>query len=96
MDKRTRGMIESELDDLIKDVRETVSTVDWVRQEIPLSSFRDLVLGYVIGSLETFAIAIRKIVSKEGGSAEDYMTIKTMLKRRLPELIGEIERELGR
>ena len=89
-----RGYIESRLDKYIK--AEMVSDVEWVRQEIPVSSTRDLALGYAIGTLYMTSATTAMIGSKDSKLLdEDDEIIITMIKRRLPEIIERIERELN-
>lgn len=95
MDEKTRGFIESVMDELIQEAPITPS-IKWVRQEMPVSSLKDLMLGYAIGSLETLAIVSIRMRMRNVLSEEDGRTIIEMLKRRLPEIVGKIERELGR
>ena len=94
MDKKTRGYLESVMDEIIQE--EVFPSVEWVQQEMPISSVRDLTLGYVIGLLETLAIVSVRIRTRAVLSKEDNRIIKTMLKRRLPEIIEKIERERNR
>ena len=95
MDEKTRGFLESVMDELIQEMPITPS-IKWVRQEMPISSLGDLMLGYAIGSLETLAIVSIRVRMRNVLSEENGKTIIEMLKRRLPEIIGKIERELGR
>lgn len=94
MDKTMRGYIESAIDELIEETQ-IIPSIDWVQQEIPISSFRDVVTGYAIGTLETMAVACIRIRTGKL-SEEEKTTIRGMLKRRLPEIMQKIERELGK
>lgn len=93
MDKTFRGYIESEIDRMVRE--EIVKDVKWVQEEIPISSLRDLALGYMIGLL-------RGVVVLSGARATDKeykeldKTAHAIIKRRLPEIIEKIERELNR
>ena len=95
-----RGFLESILDDALQEKEEEgfVAGIEWVQQEIPISSLRELVLGYVIGALEAICYAVatvrKRLSKKEEKEAEE--TIRTMIKRRLPEIMEIIESELGR
>ena len=93
LDERARGYLESAIDELIQQT-EIIPSIQWVQQELPISSLRDLVLGYAIGSLETLLRGVVKL-SRGGCSEEDLRTIDGMLKRRLPEIVEKIERELN-
>jgi hypothetical protein len=96
LDARTRGYIESMIDDITErgNVRDIL---EWVEQEVPLSSFRDLALGYLIGGVTTGA-SIMLSVGKLGIaiSDEDKYEIRAIIKRRLPEFIQKITNELNK
>jgi len=93
LDEETRGYIESRLDQYLQ--TETVVDVEWVQNEIPISSLRDLALGHVIALMIAFAINSLMFRTQEKPSKEDLEAIRMMVKRRLPELAENIERELG-
>lgn len=93
MNKETRGNIEKLFGTIPPNV---VSGIRWVESEIPISSMRDLTLGYVIGSLKSLATA--SVTFSEGKicSEEDDNEINSILRRRLPEFVSIIERDLHR
>ena len=105
--KETRGSIESLLDHALKEEEEILPEVEWVRQEIPLSSFRDFTVGYILGTLKVLAeippslpsiVKLRSFswtAHKERDQKIDAL-INKILRRRLPEIVEKIERELGR
>ena len=88
-----RGYIESEIDRMVQE--EIVGDVEWVQEETPISSLRDLALGYMIGLL-------RGLISMIGAAktTEDYEEVEriahSIVKRRLPDIIKRIEKELNR
>ena len=93
MNEATRGYIESVIDEIME--HELLSSVDWVADEIPISSLRDLLLGYAIGSLDAALIGIVSQRTRSKVSDEDMEAIMTILKRRLPEIIEKINIELN-
>lgn len=93
MDERFRGYIESEIDRMVQE--EIVEDVEWVQEEIPVSSLRDLALGYMIGLLRGVVVMVAAARTEvEYNEAEK--TARAIIKRRLPEIIEKIERELHR
>ena len=99
MDEKTRGFIESMMDEGMSTVEDAFAEVGWVRQEIPISSLRDLVIGYAIGVLRSGGVLMATIKPKHISNKE-YKEIEKkideIIRRRLPELIEKIERELHR
>ena len=97
MEDETRGFIESTVDEILGE--EVVPEIEWIREEIPISSFRDILLGYLIGLLSAtstlFAYLRPKRISREKEEKIDE-TIRTMIKRRLPEIVEKINKELNR
>ena len=94
MDERVRGYIESMFDRGMK--REFASAIGWIEQEMPISSLRDLILGYVLGTFRTLAIGAVTTLTQQEVSDEDSDAIRTILKRRLPEIVEKTEKELHR
>ena len=72
------------------------SSVEWIEQEMPISSLRDFILGYVISGFRALATGAVMALTGQAVSDEDTDVIRTMLKRRLPEIVEKIERELRR
>lgn len=97
LDKKTRGFIESSLNEIFSDEK-IVGDVEWVQEEMPISSLRDLALGYAIGVSKALGMTIAQVKphasEKELKEAEEI--VDGIIKRRLPEFIKKIERELGR
>ena len=98
MDERTRGYMEAVMDELLEDEK-IVEEVTWVQEEIPVSSLRDLSIGYAIGALKAFGWSVNLVRprgKKRASGKEIEKTIITLIKRRLPEILRIIERELHR
>ena len=96
MDEKTRGYIESRLDRFAN--LEMVTAIKWVQGELPISSLRDLAIGYFIGGAEAIAYILATMGTrrtKDDVSDEDSDAIITMIKRRLPEIVEKVNRELN-
>jgi hypothetical protein len=94
LDKETRGYIEGVLDGFLQ--TKMVTDIEWIQNEIPISSLRDLAVGHAVTLMTAFAINIIMLKTREKPSKDDQEAIRIMVKRRLPELVGNIERDLGR
>ena len=97
MDDATRGYIEQSIDYIL--AGEVLRDVEWIRHEIPISSMPDLLIGFIVGSIDTFASGIcvmakRPYTKKQ--KEKDDKEIEALVKRRLPEIVEKIERELHR
>ena len=93
MDEKTRGFIEKGIDHIIQE--EVFRYVEWIRHEIPISKLGEVMIGYLVGTIEAFAEACLVMAKIEVTEKEDE-EIRTIIKRRLPEIVEKIERELGR
>lgn len=97
MDEKIRGFIESSLDEIFSDEK-IVGDVEWIREEMSISSLRDLALGYAVGVSKALGMTIAQVKpfasEKELKEAEE--TVDKIIKRRLPQIIKKIERELNR
>ena len=86
------------MDKMIKE--EIVGDVGWVPEEIPISSLAELALGYTIGMLRAGAWAVVQLASPRGLSEareeQEEKVIRAMIKRRLPEIMKKINKELNR
>lgn len=93
MKEETRGYVETGIDILL-DV-EIVEATRWLTEEIPHTSLKDLAVGYVVGAAffkgQSMALAMQGNITNE-----DKAQIVTIVKRRLPEILQKIERELHR
>lgn len=98
LDDKTRGFIESIMDETLQG--EALVDIDWVEEEVPISSLRDLALGHVIGVLDSIGWAAITFFPPHELSAaekkEGQEIIRALVRRRLPEIIEKIERELHR
>lgn len=94
MDERARGFIEKMIDDMVEK-GDLVGVLGWIEEETPISSFRDLALGYMIGGVMAIAPAL-VFLWGERFTDEDKLEMREIIRRRLPEFIQRIERELGR
>lgn len=93
MDEEVRGFIEKAMDKMMQ--YEFINTVKWVEQEVPIKSLKDLTLGYIIGGAITLASTLSAIGEWRTMTDEDKIEIYAMVKRRLPEIMEKITRELG-
>ena len=105
--RKTRGLIESLLDEALREEAEILPAIEWVREEIPIPSVRDFALGYTVGALKTLGEAIHALPPTIDLKDFSWRTrtekerkfdaiINTILRRRLPEILEKINRELGR
>lgn len=95
MDEMTRSYIESSMDQVLRKSA-SLPSIEWVKDEVPISSLRDLAIGNDIGQLTALAVTTIRLATAYRFSIEDYETIREMVKQRLPKIIEKIERELGR
>lgn len=91
-----RGYIESFIDGFLEVVRIS-KRIEWVLEEIPISSVKDLMLGYTIGVLQATNESITMQHPKfNSEKILDYKKdIVGIIKRRIPEISDIIERELN-
>lgn len=102
MDRETRGLIENQVDEMIRtlDINDITS---WIVEEHLITSDKDLALGYVLGSLVRYAHTVmvfhksrdkskkRIIITKK-----DITEIREILKRRIIDITDIIERQSNR
>lgn len=95
LDDETRGFLEKNIDKFFKG--NVLPHVEWLEVEHPISSMHDLALGYFVGTLTTLMTALTAI-SKQTDKEfkEDQKAIRTMVRRRLPEILEKIGIELNR
>lgn len=96
MDEAVRGYIEKQIDNAMRE--EVFQYVEWVQNEIPISSLRDSMIGYLVGALQVLAESSALFVMRRRGrtTEEEDREIRLIIKRRLPEIVEKIERELNR
>ncbi|MBZ9572390.1 hypothetical protein KJA15_03605 [Patescibacteria group bacterium] len=68
----------------------------WVEKQTPITSIRDIVLGYVIGEAFARSDALVILTERKDPTEKDIVDILGMIKRRLPDIIKNIETELNR
>ena len=95
MDEMTRSYIESSMDRVLRKSA-SLPSIEWVKDEVSISSLRDLAIGNDIGQLTALAVTTIRLATGYRFSIEDYKTIREMVKQRLPKIVEKIERELGR
>lgn len=97
MDRKTIDFVESYLDEVFSDDK-IAGDVEWVHEEVPISSLRDFALGYAVGVSKALGMTIAQV--KHLGSEEEAkkaeVIVDGIIKRRLPEFVKKIERELGK
>ena len=93
MDNRSRGGIEKAIDGLMG--TKITYDIGWIEKEFPVKSMKDVALGYAVGAI--MAMAVEEIAIRENRSStdEDFNEVKTIIRRRLPELLDKINRELN-
>lgn len=79
------------MDELLE--QEIFSDVEWISQEIPISSSKELAIGYMVGILRSVGITLSG-TSKSGTYEEYDETVWSIIKRRLPEIVDKINKEL--
>lgn len=94
LDEQTRALIESQIDGSMKEpIR---PEIEWASKELSISSLRDFALGYLIGVTGVLAMSIAAARSKPEDKFEDTnKAIQEIVKRRLPEIVEKINRELS-
>lgn len=91
MDKKTRGFIEKTIDDITK-IDFVEEGLSWILEDVPIYSVKDLALGWAVGAIHTFALTeIGRTIRDE-----EENEIRNMIRRRLPEILDKINRELNR
>ena len=72
------------------------STVNWVKEEMPIKSMREVAIGFMIGAIKLSVLAICSVDGTERKDSQELEeTIKGIMKRRLPEIVKKIDSELG-
>jgi hypothetical protein len=91
LDEKVRSIIEREFDNLMKS--NIVPSIRWFTQEVPHSSVRDIALGYVMGSIESYGRTVHELVMREPIERDE---LESIIRRRLAETREKINRELHR
>ena len=92
MDDETRGFIEKVIDGALE--TDLLGAVDWIRKEIPLSSVKDLTFGFQVGLIYGNCMGFISLASHGHTTAEDLLSLEAMLKRRFPELLEKIKKQM--
>lgn len=95
MDDNTRGLIEKEIDRLMKDEWD-LDKYKWIPETIPIKSFHEVALGILVGKTLRFARQVILIISEAEPTVEDEKEIRGIFKRRIPEFMKRITLELSR
>lgn len=93
LDKLVRGHIESTIDEMMQK-EDFLVNVEWIRDEMPIESLKDLTLGYIVGGIVSTAVMMISVGERRSIADEDKHEIRAIIKRRLPEISGKINREL--
>jgi hypothetical protein len=94
VDSRIRGALEQAIDNLME--KDIVANVTWIGEEIPIKSINDLALGYVDGVIAAVAASVFTALEDRHPSDEDASEVRAIIRRRLPEIMRKIHRELNR
>jgi hypothetical protein len=94
LDSRIRGALEQAIDNLME--KDIVVNVRWIGEEIPIKSINDLALGYVDGVIAAVAASVFTSLLDRRPSDEDANEVRAIIRRRLPEIVRKIHRELNR
>jgi hypothetical protein len=97
MREDTRGYIEKSIDEMLEQ-EDLLCDIQWIDKEIPISSMRELALGYVIGAIEFVAKSIILLSESKAeiGENKEGEIIGLMIKRRLPEIVDCIEKAINK
>jgi len=93
LNDETRGYVESGIDNLLN--VEIIESTRWLAAEFPHKNLKDLAIGYVVGALLLKGQAM-VLIHQGNITDEDISQILAIIKRRFPEIIEKIERELGK
>ncbi len=97
MDQTTRGFLESMVDDFLKENVTYLQDVGWVQEQIHVSSAHDLLLGFLVGNLYIMLVSVLGL--RKGSrrlTSEEHEVLRSILRRRLPEIADKATREINR
>ncbi len=97
-----RGFIESMMDEMIEQGN-VVGVLTFLREELPtITSFGDLVIGYIVGMLMSIAVTGVSMRKKsihytyvQVISDKDMSEITEMIRQRLPKIMVRVIREMN-
>ena len=93
MDETTRGIIESQIDTMLNN--QIIPEIAWIQNEMPVSSLKDFAIGYVMGAIKAAAISFAAMRAKPTDTlAEAENAIMKIIRRRLPEIVERVNKEL--
>lgn len=102
MDKRTRGRIEKDLDKFLKSEESITKNTVWLLDALQIvRAPEEIILGYLFGALMSGysrAVSYEKIKRNRKSTdmaEEERDEIRDMLRRRIPDFLERINRELG-
>lgn len=94
MDKKTRHYIELSIENLFLK-GDLANAIEWIRQETSISSFRDIVLGYMIGGATAVANTYIVLTEKRAISDKDKTEVRELLRKKLPDFLERVQREMN-
>jgi hypothetical protein len=102
LDEKMRGFIESMMDEMIEQGN-VVGVLTFLREELPtITSFGDLVIGYIVGMLMSIAVTGVSMGKKSMHytyvqviSEKDMSEITEMIRQRLPKIMVRVIREMN-
>ncbi len=98
--EEVRGFLEQIFDDFLVDLDVAIEDISWIEEQMPLTSKRDLVVGFSVGSMGALAFTLTEVSKRkklsEAEEKEEEAEIWMMIKRRLPEILESVERELNK
>ena len=97
MTTKVREIVEAILDDLLTgEVSEEISEIiDWVEELMPVTSHRDLAIGFAIGTFMTtalMAIAYPRS-SLKMKQLRDKEAVKSMVRKGIPRIVERLTKE---
>lgn len=93
LNEQLRGLIEQTLDKYLN--TELITAVEFLAKEYAVSSIKDLAIGFVSGAAKATAVTFA-LSEMKSFTDEEKAEINTIVKRRLPEFLKKIERELAK
>jgi len=94
LDSRIRGALEQAIDNLLE--KDIIVNVQWIGEEIAVKSISDVAIGYVDGIIAAVAASVFTALKDRRPTDEDAKEVRSIVRRRLPEIIRKIHRELNR
>ena len=96
LDDVAREFVERNIDRILQ--QEVSQLFEWIGRETTISSLRDMGIGFVVGVMQSLAevscLVGRKKDFTESEENEEDEEIRVMIRRRLPEIVEQIDLEL--